>query len=155
VKYNETFFSSLYRRNVLPLQHKNNKKLKNMKKSFIAFLVFMSINSVMQTTHADTPITLDNGNPSNHGIRRAPKKITSLFEVCLDEDCKTLKFYASSEEQIVVVIFNDKGMYVQDDMLDIAPNTESIINLKSLDKGEYVIRVYNKGVESKGTFTIQ
>ena len=46
-------------------------------------------------------------------------------------------------------------MYVQDDMLDIAPNTESIINLKSLDKGEYVIRVYNKGVESKGTFTIQ
>ena len=92
---------------------------------------------------------------SNHGIRRAPKKITSLFEVCLDEDCKTLKFYASSEEHIVVVLFNDKGMYVQDDMLDIAPNTESIINLKSLDKGEYVIRVYNKGVESKGTFTIQ
>lgn len=127
-----------------------------MKKFFIALLVLMSINSMMQTISAQTPVILgDKSRETSQGSRRAPKKNDASLEVYLYEVDKTLRFYASSEEHIVVVLFNDKGMYVQDDMLDIAPNTESIINLKSLDKGEYVIRVYNKGVESKGTFTIQ
>lgn len=109
---------------------------------------------MMQTISAQTPGSTNGDLPTN-GSRRAPKKSFSSLEMYFDEVGKTLRFYASSEEQIVVVIFNDKGMYIQDDMLDIAPNTESIISLNSLDKGEYVIRVYNKGVESKGTLTIQ
>ena len=128
-----------------------------MKKFYIALLAFMSIHSMTQTMYAQTPINIDgsNRNSTTNGSRRAPKKNDASLEVYLYEVDKTLRFYASSEEHIVVVLFNDKGMYVQDDMLDIAPNTESIISLNSLDKGEYVIRVYNKGVESKGTFTIQ
>lgn len=107
--------------------------------------------------YADTPVNLNetNGDLSSNGSRRAPRKIRSSLEVCLDEVGKTLKFYASSEEHIVVVIFNDKGMFEQENAIDITPNTESIISIKSLDKGEHIIRIYNKGVESKGTFTIQ
>ena len=128
-----------------------------MKKFFIALLVFMSINSMMQTISAQTPISIGgtNGDSATNGSRRAPKKHLSSLEVYLDEVGKTLKFSSSSKEHIVIVIFNDKGMFELYNMLDITPDTESIINLNSLDKGEYVIRIYNKGVESKGTFTIQ
>lgn len=110
----------------------------------------------MQTVYAETPITLDDkSRETSHGPRRAPRKNKVSLELYLDEVSNTLRFSASSEEQIVAVIFNDKGMYIQDDMLDISPDTDGIINLKSFDKGKYVIRVYNKGVESKGTFTLQ
>lgn len=117
----------------------------------------MSTSSIMQTVYAGTPIPLEGNDISvpNKGPRRAPKKIKASLELYLDEAGKTLRFSASSEEHIVVVLFNDKGMFELYNMLDITPDTESIINLKSFDKGEYVIRVYNKGVESKGTFTIQ
>ena len=107
--------------------------------------------------YADTPVYIggDNRNSTTNGPRKAPRKNNVSLEVCLDEVGKALKFYASSEEHIVVVIFNDKGMFEQENAIDITPNTESIISIKSLDKGEHIIRIYNKGVESKGTFTIQ
>lgn len=127
-----------------------------MKKFFIALSVFMSVNSIMQTMYADTPITLDDkSRETSHGPRRAPKKNKASLELYLDEASNTLRFSASSEEHIVVVIFNAKGMHEQDDVLDICPDTDGIISLKSLERGEYVICVYNKGVESKGTFTLQ
>lgn len=117
----------------------------------------MSTSSIMQTVYAGTPIPLEGNDISvpNKGPRRAPKKIKASLELYLDEVGKTLKFYASSEEHIVVVIFNDKGMFEQENAIDITPNTESIISIKALEKGEHAIRVYNKGVESKGIFTLQ
>lgn len=106
--------------------------------------------------YADTPITLDDkSRETSQGPRKAPRKNKVSLDVYLDEVGKSLKFYASSEEHIVVVIFNDKGMFEQENAIDITPNTESIISIKALDKGEHIIRVYNKGVESKGIFTLQ
>lgn len=128
-----------------------------MKKYFIALLVLMSTSSIMQTVYAGTPIPLEGNDISvpNKGPRRAPKKIVAPFELYIDEIGKTISFSTSSEEHLVIVIINDKEMLKLYDVLDINPDTDGIISLKSFDKGEYIIYIYDKGVETKEKFTIQ
>lgn len=127
-----------------------------MKKFFIALLAFISINSMMQTMYADTPITLDDkSRDTSNEPRRAPKKIVAPFEFDIDEIGKTISFSTFSEEHLVIVIIDDKEMLKLYDVLDINPDTDGIISLKSFDKGEYIIYIYDKGVETKEKFTIQ
>ncbi len=127
-----------------------------MKKFFIALLAFISINSMMQTMYADTPITLDDkSRDTSNGPRRAPKKIVAPFEFDIDEIGKTISFSTFSEEHLVIVIIDDKEMLTLYDVLDINPDTDGIISLESFDKGEYIIYIYDKGVETKEKFTIQ
>lgn len=127
-----------------------------MKKFFIALLAFISINSMMQTMYADTPITLDDkSRDTSNGPRRAPKKIVAPFEFDIDEIGKTIRFTTSSEELLDIVIYNSTGQLELYQVFYISPDTDGIISLNSLDEGEYVICVYSKGVETMKKFTIQ
>ncbi len=111
---------------------------------------------MMQTMYADTPITLDDkSRDTSNEPRRAPKKIVAPFEFDIDEIGKTISFSTFSEEHLVIVIIDDKEMLKLYDVLDINPDTDGIISLKSFDKGEYIIYIYDKGVETKEKFTIQ
>ena len=111
---------------------------------------------MMQTMYAETPITLDDKTREpSQGPRRAPKKNNVSLELYLDEVGKTIRFTTSSEELLDIVIYNSTGQLELYQVFYISPDTDGIISLNSLDKGEYIIRVYNKGVENKGRFTIQ
>lgn len=138
---------------------KINKNLKNMKKLFITLLVFIPTiyaDAQIQTTDADAETLFEeNGFIPNKGPRRAPKKNVAPFEFYIDETSKTIRFSTSSEEQLYITINNSIGQLKLSKVLNISSNTDGIINLKSLDKGEYVIYIYNKGIVSTENFMIK
>ncbi len=82
-------------------------------------------------------------------------KNVAPFELYIDEVGKTIRFTTSSEELLDIVIYNSTGQLELYQVFYISPDTDGIISLKSFDKGEYIIYIYDKGVETKERFTIQ